>query len=79
MVLKTATWVLYNNVLKPYMQIPTDLMHDWKETNDVMEFENDNQFVGKTTNSKVKVELDDIDVIDVDMKIKDNEANIESK
>lgn len=79
MVLKTATWVLYNNVLKPYMQIPADLMHDWKETNDVMEFENDNQFVGKTTNSKVKVELDDIDVIDVDMKIKDNEADIESK
>jgi len=40
MVLKTAAWVLYNNVLKPYIEIPTSLKKDWEETNDQMEFEN---------------------------------------
>lgn len=39
MVLKTAAWVLYNNVLKPYIEIPTSLKKDWEETNDQMEFE----------------------------------------
>lgn len=39
MVLKTASWVLYNNVLKPYINIPTELAKDWQETNDKMEFE----------------------------------------
>ncbi len=34
MVLKTASWVMYNNVLKPYMVIPEDLKDDWEETND---------------------------------------------
>jgi len=39
MVLKTAAWVLYNNVLKPYIEIPISLKKDWEETNDQMEFE----------------------------------------
>lgn len=39
MVLKTAAWVLYNNVLKPYIEIPTSLKKDWEETQDQMEFE----------------------------------------
>jgi hypothetical protein len=40
MVLKTAAWVLYNNVLKPYIEIPTAVKKDWEATNDQMEFEN---------------------------------------
>ncbi len=39
MVLKTAAWVLYNNVLKPHIEIPISLKKDWEETNDQMEFE----------------------------------------
>lgn len=39
MVLKTAAWVLYNNVLKPYIEIPISLKKDWEETKDQMEFE----------------------------------------
>lgn len=39
MVLKTAARVLYNNVLKPYIEIPISLKKDWEETNDQMEFE----------------------------------------
>ena len=39
MVLKTAAWVLYNNVLKPYIEIPVAVKRDWEATNDQMEFE----------------------------------------
>ena len=39
MVLKTAAWVLYNNHLKPYIEIPTSVKKDWEETNDQMEFD----------------------------------------
>lgn len=76
MVLKTATWVLYNNVMKPYMQIPADLLHDWKETQDEMEFD-DNKSVAKSKPNKVDINLDDI--VDVDVKVKEDEVNIESE
>lgn len=39
MVLKTAAWVLYNNHLKPYIEIPTSIKKDWEETNEQMEFD----------------------------------------
>ena len=42
MVLKTAAWVLYNNHLKPYIEIPTSIKKDWEETNDQMEFDSIN-------------------------------------
>lgn len=39
MVLKTAGWVLYNNVMRPFIEIPTYLQKDWEEANDQMEFD----------------------------------------
>lgn len=38
MVLKTATWSLYNYVLKPFMSIPIELKADWDKTQDEMNF-----------------------------------------
>lgn len=38
MVLKTATWSLYNYVLKPFMNIPIELKADWDKTQDEMNF-----------------------------------------
>ena len=39
MVLKTAYWCLYNDRIRPFIEIPVNLQADWKATNDEMEFE----------------------------------------
>lgn len=39
MVLKTATWSLYNYVMKPFIDVPVELKADWEKTNDVMNFD----------------------------------------
>ena len=67
MVLKTATWVLYNNVMKPYMQVPTELLDDWKATQDEMDFDNEQP--------KPQFHKPDIKAIDID----DIEINATSK
>lgn len=40
MVSKTATWCLYNYVLKPFISIPVELKQDWAKTQDEMNFDN---------------------------------------
>ena len=80
MVLKTATHTLYNNVMKPYMQIPTDLLNDWKETQDVMEFEENG--ISKQVQKPNKIDIDEIDVVEAEFNVKENEedeANIDSE
>lgn len=61
MVLKTATWVLYNNVMKPYMQVPTELLDDWKATQDEMEFDTPTQPQPQKPQPKC-IDIDDIEV-----------------
>jgi len=39
MVLKTAYWCLYNDRIRPFIEMPVNLQADWKATNDEMEFE----------------------------------------
>lgn len=39
MVLKTATWSLYNYVMKPFIDVPIELKDDWEKSNDVMNFD----------------------------------------
>lgn len=39
MVSKTASWCLYNYVLKPFVNIPIELKEDWAKTQDEMNFD----------------------------------------
>lgn len=39
MCLKTASWVLYNNVLRPFVNIPIEVQADWALTNTEMDFD----------------------------------------
>ena len=38
MVIKTAYWCLYNDIMKPYIEIPSDLQTSFAETDDKMEY-----------------------------------------
>ena len=40
MVLKTASWCLYNYVLKPFVNVPVELKRDWERTKDNYDFDN---------------------------------------
>lgn len=53
MVLKTATWVLYNNVLRPFINIPIELSKDWQRTNDEMDW--------GTSPKEVEIDEEDFD------------------
>lgn len=41
MVIKTAYWCLYNDVMKPFVEIPSDLQESFAKTDDDMDFENE--------------------------------------
>lgn len=66
MVLKTATWELYNTVLKPFMNIPEELKNDWEKTNSEMQFNvkvnSVEQLENKVSNG---VATEDFKVVDV--------------
>lgn len=40
MVTKTAYWCLYNDVMKPFIEVPSDLQESFSQVQDDMEFEN---------------------------------------
>lgn len=42
MVIKTAYWCLYNDVMKPFVEIPSDMQESFAATEDEMNFENAN-------------------------------------
>ena len=75
MVIKTAYWVLYNNVLKPYINVPIGSIDAWEKTNDKMVWDNPS-----VTNEVDNDIIYDIDVdVDSDVEIVDNHSSAEEK
>lgn len=83
MVLKTAYWVLYNNILKPYMNIPTDKLVDWEATNDKMVWDNPTPTANADDDTIYDIEVNDDDFINVDVEtgeiLDETEEEIESE
>jgi len=61
MVLKTASWCLYNYVLKPFVNVPVELKKDWERTKDNYNFDD----VEDIVTEEVKTNANTGEVIDV--------------
>ncbi len=61
MVLKTASWCLYNYVLKPFVNVPVELKKDWERTKDNYNFDD----VEDIVTEEVKTNANSGEVIDV--------------
>lgn len=72
MVKKTAYWVLANNIMQPYMEISIELKEDWKKTEDVMNWNEEEKETIYDIDNEIENKLEENEV-------QEEESNLEEK